>query len=202
MLYIISMYYFLLKIYKTNKLFLQDKYIAKIIYLCYNVFIIYIERKIVMEEKYVTEQNAPVSLQKQQETYPAVQDTAQINVQNTKFCKHCGGKIPADAVLCTLCGRQVEDISQQVSPQPQIIINNDNINTNTNTNMVGVPGMRAKNKWVSVLLCLFLGVFGVHRFYEGKIGTGLIYLLTFGLFGVGAPIDILIMPFKPNPYYV
>ncbi|MCM1330066.1 MAG: TM2 domain-containing protein [Ruminococcus sp.] len=147
-----------------------------------------------MQENYTTEQDiSPVSLQKQQETTVA---------QNTKFCKHCGGKIPSDAVLCTLCGRQVEEISQPVAAQPQIIINNDNINTNTNTNMVGVPGMRQKNKWVAVLLCLFLGVFGVHRFYEGKIGTGLLYLFTFGISGVGVLIDLIILLFKPNPYYV
>lgn len=191
----------MLKIYKTNKLFLQDKYIAKIICLCYNMFIIYIERKIAMEEKYMTEQDTSVTLQKQQEAYPAAQVNVQSAVQNTKFCKHCGGKIPADAVLCTLCGRQVEELSQSAQ-QPQIIINNDNINTNTNTNMVGVPGMRAKNKWVAVLLCFFLGVFGIHRFYEGKIGTGLIYLLTFGIGGVGVLIDFIILLFKPNPYYV
>ena len=29
-----------------------------------------------------------------------------------KFCKHCGGRIPADAVICTLCGRQVEETAQ------------------------------------------------------------------------------------------
>lgn len=31
----------------------------------------------------------------------------------TKFCKHCGGRIPKDVVLCTLCGRQVEEIGVQ-----------------------------------------------------------------------------------------
>lgn len=40
MLYILIMYYFLLKIYKINKLFLQDKYIAIVIELCYNMFVI------------------------------------------------------------------------------------------------------------------------------------------------------------------
>jgi TM2 domain-containing membrane protein YozV len=40
-------------------------------------------------------------------------------------------------------------------------------------------------------LCLtFLGMFGVHRFYLGKIGTGLLYLLTFGLLGVGYLYDL------------
>ena len=50
-----------------------------------------------------------------------------------KFCRHCGGKIPEDAVICTLCGRQVEEINQNNAAQPQIVIHNDNINTNTNT---------------------------------------------------------------------
>lgn len=62
-----------------------------------------------------------------------------------KFCKHCGGKIPKDAVLCTLCGRQVEEMSGGNS-QPQVIINNSNTNANANLN-VGIGGTNAKNKW-------------------------------------------------------
>lgn len=41
------------------------------------------------------------------------------------------------------------------------------------------------------LLLTFLGVFGVHRFYMGKIFSGLIYLCTLGLFGVGILYDFL-----------
>ncbi|WP_295216001.1 TM2 domain-containing protein [Ruminococcus sp.] len=124
--------------------------------------------------------------------------------QKMKFCKHCGGKIPEDAVLCTLCGRQVEDISKNNAAQPQIIINNDNINTNTNTNVNnnGGRGGKAKNKWVALVLCFFLGVVGGHKFYEGKIGMGILYLFTAGLFGIGALIDFIVLLFKPNPYYV
>ncbi len=123
------------------------------------------------------------------------------NETNTKFCKHCGGKIPADAVLCTLCGRQVEEM-HSASNQPNIVINNANSNVNQNTNMVGMIPGRAKNKWVSVLLCLFLGYFGAHKFYEGKIGMGILYLFTCGLFGIGTLIDFIVLLFKPNPYYV
>ncbi|HAY72859.1 MAG TPA: TM2 domain-containing protein, partial [Ruminococcaceae bacterium] len=32
------------------------------------------------------------------------------NSEKTKFCKHCGATIPADAVMCTSCGRQVETL--------------------------------------------------------------------------------------------
>ncbi|GGX96500.1 hypothetical protein GCM10007160_25140 [Litchfieldella qijiaojingensis] len=39
------------------------------------------------------------------------------------------------------------------------------------------------------LLLTFLGVFGIHRFYMGKWGTGLVYLLTLGLLGLGVLYD-------------
>ncbi|WP_347136694.1 TM2 domain-containing protein [Parahaliea mediterranea] len=41
------------------------------------------------------------------------------------------------------------------------------------------------------ILLTFLGVFGIHRFYMGKIFTGLLYLLTLGLFGIGLLYDLL-----------
>ncbi|WP_407434494.1 NINE protein [Treponema sp.] len=116
-----------------------------------------------------------------------------------KFCKFCGAKIAMDAVLCTACGRQVEEVKS--SSQPNIVINNTNTNTNTNVNG-GMVGGRMKNKWVAVLLCFFLGYLGAHRFYEGKVGTGILWACTGGLFLVGWAIDFIILLLKPNPYYV
>lgn len=42
---------------------------------------------------------------------------------------------------------------------------------------------------VAWLLLAFGGVFGFHRFYLGKIGTGILYLCTFGIFGLGILYD-------------
>lgn len=132
----------------------------------------------------------------------------------TKFCKHCGTKIPVDAVICTACGRQVEDLANQNQSTPQIVINNSsqsishasakNTNTNKNTNINGgtYNGKKAKNKWVAFWLCLLLGYFGVHKFYEGNTKMGIIYLCTVGLFGIGWIMDMILILTKPNPYYV
>lgn len=119
----------------------------------------------------------------------------------TKFCKHCGARIPEDAIICIHCGRQVEELKAQQS-QPQVVVNNNNTNTNVNRNYNGSARYGAKNKWVALLLCIFLGYIGAHKFYEGKILLGLVYLCTVGLFGIGWLLDIISLIFKPNPYYV
>lgn len=45
----------------------------------------------------------------------------------------------------------------------------------------------------TLLLCFFLGMFGVHRFYVGKIGTGLLQLLTLGGLGIWNFIDFIMI---------
>lgn len=119
---------------------------------------------------------------------------------DTKFCKYCGAKIPKDAVLCTICGRQVEEMHNVIS-QPNIVINNANSNTNQNTVIGNYTGV-LRNKWVAIILCVLLGVIGAHKFYEGKVGMGILYIFTVGLFGIGVIIDFITLLFKPNQYYV
>ena len=50
-----------------------------------------------------------------------------------------------------------------------------------------------KRKLPAFLLCLFLGVFGLHRFYVGKVATGLIQLFTVGGFVIWWLIDLLVI---------
>ena len=42
---------------------------------------------------------------------------------------------------------------------------------------------------VALLLCIFLGYLGLHRFYVGNVGMGFVYLFTLGIFGFGPFID-------------
>ena len=70
------------------------------------------------------------------------------------------------------------------TPQGPIHLHINNINTNTNVNAMG-SAYSSKSRMVALILCIFFGFFGVHCFYLGKVPTGILYFLTFGLFCVG-----------------
>lgn len=103
------------------------------------------------------------------------------------FCKNCGAEMNDGAKFCQNCGA-----SQTGSAPQQPVINV--INQNTNVNKIN-GGYVHKSKWLAFFLCLFLGYLGVHRFYVGKIGTGIIWLLTFGFFGIGWVLDLIFILF-------
>ena len=56
-----------------------------------------------------------------------------------------------------------------------------------------MDGVSEKNGVVALLLCFFLGTIGVHRFYAGKIGTGIVMILTLGGFGIWTLIDFIMI---------
>ena len=54
--------------------------------------------------------------------------------------------------------------------------------------------MKSEKDWlVTLLLCLFLGGIGGHRFYAGKIGTGILQLITLGGCGIWSLIDLIMI---------
>lgn len=133
------------------------------------------------------------------EVYPAntaIQPAPAALQPGMKYCKYCASQIPMEAVICVKCGRQVEQLSGIPNANPQVIINN------TTAQQTILPAGRRKDKWVAFVLAFFLGFLGVHRFYEGKIGTGILWLLTGGMLGIGWLVDWITILTKPNPYYV
>ena len=50
-----------------------------------------------------------------------------------------------------------------------------------------------RSRQVALLLCFFFGVFGVYRVYVGKVGTGILELVTLGGCGIWAMIDLIMI---------
>lgn len=110
-------------------------------------------------------------------------------------CPMCGA--PMKKNICEYCGYEKilepnssESQTDQPIIQPQVIINQQIVFPSEVTSTVS-----KKSKSVALLLCIFLGLLGAHRFYVGKIGSGFLYLLTGGLCGFGWIIDLLIIIF-------
>ena len=59
--------------------------------------------------------------------------------------------------------------------------------------MSAEPGISEKNFVATLILCILLGWLGVHRFYVGKTGTGILMLLTLGGLGIWQLIDLIVI---------
>lgn len=104
-----------------------------------------------------------------------------------KFCKFCGERIDVECVVCPKCGKQVEELRHEI-PQQNVIINNNNTNNSC-------ENYSYRSKVTAIVLCLLLGWLGIHRFYVGKIGTGIIWFITGGCFGIGWIVDFFMILF-------
>jgi TM2 domain-containing membrane protein YozV len=75
-----------------------------------------------------------------------------------------------------------------------------NITINVTAPQAAVAPTRRVNKVAYILLTFFFSGIGVHRFMRGQIGLGILYILTAGLFGIGALIDFIISLVKLGSY--
>lgn len=86
-----------------------------------------------------------------------------------KYCAQCGAQLVDEAVVCPHCGCAV-------APTKTVD-----------------PNASPNSRLVALLLCIFVGGLGIHRFYVGKIGTGVLWLLTAGCLGIGALVDLIMI---------
>ena len=104
-----------------------------------------------------------------------------------KNCITCGAQIPMDAMVCPVCG---------ANQNPQPVADSQPNYQNPNPNPVAPPpaGSTEKDKTTSLVLCILgyvVQIHGIHRFYTGHIGIGIIQLLTWGGCGIWTLIDLI-----------
>lgn len=117
-----------------------------------------------------------------------------------KHCPKCSTEYFTPA--CPNCGYMQNDNSSFVIPLSFQQSQNDNENNNISRQVAIDSKKRKCNKIISLILCIFFGYIGAHKFYEGKIGIGILYLFTAGLFCIGWIVDICVLLTKPNEYDV
>jgi len=81
-------------------------------------------------------------------------------------------------MFCPQCGLEIQGSAAQFCPECGASLSKNASN---------------KSKIIAILLCFFLGCLGIHRFYVGKVGTGILQLLTFGGIGIWALIDLIML---------
>ena len=90
------------------------------------------------------------------------------------YCQKCGAPMGADDRFCRKCGCDATVPLWQTTPTV-------------------AANASDRKRLVAVLLCVFLGVFGAHRFYAGRIGTGILWLFTLGILGLGMLYDLILI---------
>ena len=109
-----------------------------------------------------------------------------------KTCKYCGKQLEENERLCPCCGNKVG--IQFTRKESAAYTNNKQPAHYAYSNDTRYPESYIhKSKSVVLLLCFFLGLFGFHRFYVGKIVTGILMLVTFGGLGIWAIIDFILI---------
>jgi TM2 domain-containing membrane protein YozV len=88
------------------------------------------------------------------------------------YCVRCGAVMGGDDQFCHACGWNAQ------FPLPAARIE---------------PNPSERSRLAALLLCVLLGWLGAHRFYVGKVGSGLLWLFTIGLLGMGVIFDLVLI---------
>jgi hypothetical protein len=111
------------------------------------------------------------------------------------YCRNCGNEVSEKAIMCVACGTPPKagdkfcyHCKAETTPGAAICMKcGVSLKNENQTDGEG------KDWLTTVLLCFFLGVFGVHRFYTGHTAIGVVQLLTLGGCGIWALIDFIII---------
>ena len=110
------------------------------------------------------------------------------------YCRNCGNEVSEKAIMCVACGtppkagdKFCHNCKAESTPGAAMCMK-CGVSLKHDNQIDG----EGKDWLTTVLLCFFLGVFGIHRFYTGHTAIGVVQLLTLGGCGIWALIDFII----------
>jgi TM2 domain-containing membrane protein YozV len=115
-----------------------------------------------------------------QDSEQAAMSSSEETPGRTVFCPDCGASMAAEARFCGSCRWDAENPERHAER-----------NLPSSPRELGPPS--DKNRLTTLLLCIFGGFLGLHRFYVGRIGSGVLWFVTFGLFSVGWIYDLVMV---------
>lgn len=116
-------------------------------------------------------------------------------------CPNCGAPREAGDQICFYCGSSFDDVKPAADADQRPVVH---VHYHQETSQPQQPGrvervyvpqraQSSRNRLAALIMCIFFGGLGIHKFYLGKVGMGLLYLFTGGLFGIGWFIDVVLL---------
>jgi hypothetical protein len=114
-------------------------------------------------------------------------------------CRSCGKEVMEHAVMCVSCGspplagkKFCQACGSETNPAADICMKCGSKLLSSKSG--GAAGTGEGKDWLTtLLLCLFVGILGVHRFYSGSTGIGIAQLLTAGGCGIWTLVDLIMI---------
>jgi predicted amidophosphoribosyltransferase len=114
--------------------------------------------------------------------------------EGAMFCKNCGKEVSDTAEICLGCGakpvagyKYCNICGAETNPMAEICIK-----CGARVGKAEDKDVSPKSRLVVTLLAWFVGGLGIHRFYLGKIGTGILMIVTLGGLGIWSLIDFIV----------
>lgn len=115
-----------------------------------------------------------------EESDPIAVSSAEETPEKKVFCPDCGASMAAADRFCASCRWDAQNPEKHASP-----------GLPSSPRSLGPPS--DKSRMTTLLLCVFGGFLGLHRFYVGRVGSGVLWFVSFGLLSVGWIYDLVMV---------
>ena len=123
------------------------------------------------------------------------------------YCANCGSKISEKSRFCEFCGTEMYRLGSRPGQSNSSQASSSNPSTSSTHHYSSTVEIKVKqpnyeryghsispkSRTIVLILWILLGALGVHYFYAGRIGMGLLWLITGGFFGIGLVIDLIVI---------